>query len=187
MGIETVLILDTETTGLHPDKGSQMIEVGAILYSAKHKCVLQSFASLFPCVENPVEHVNNIKPEVTQEPMPHKLVLPHLIEMANNAQACVAHNAEFDIKFLDATWPQIPQKWKERKWICTKKDFKWPVPLYRNRLEDICNAMGVPYIDAHRALIDCHFIALCFSKVADLVLRLDQAGRNSFSMSTNFR
>ena len=34
--IGNVLIVDTETTGLHPDKGAKIIEIAALLYNIKY-------------------------------------------------------------------------------------------------------------------------------------------------------
>jgi DNA polymerase-3 subunit epsilon len=183
--MENVLIIDTETTGLDPSKGAIMIEIGAMLYNLKHKQVLQNFSTFLPCDSNPVENINNIKAEVTREKMPVEAGLIFLKYMADKADAMVAHNAEFDRKFLQ-TNEILSGSFAGKKWICTKKDFRWPVQLYRNRLQDICSAMGVPYADAHRALIDCHFLALCFTKVDDLEQRMISASRAGFGSGKGF-
>jgi DNA polymerase-3 subunit epsilon len=184
--MKNVLIIDTETTGLHPDKGDKIIEIGAMLFNVEHRVVLQNFSTFLPCETNPVEHINNIKAEWTKcSPNTHS-ALSFLKDMAKNAQAFVAHNAEFDKKFLQTVKELDGEFWSKR-WICTKADFKWPVALFRNRLQDVCFAMGVPYADAHRALIDCHFLALCFSKVDDLEHRLISANRTQFGAGKNYR
>lgn len=198
--IENLLILDTETTGLDVKRGSAMIEIAAVLFNVRHKTVLQSFATLLPCTENPVERINNISAESTQceyafkkkrEPQVRTETINEgngsttivtemyetffgdiILEMNSKAQAVVAHNAEFDRRFIAA------QEWSEKilanKWICTKENFSWPRKLLRFRLEDICNVMGVPYVNAHRAMADCMFIAQCFAKVEDLQERIDR-------------
>jgi len=164
--IENILILDTETTGLDPSKGSKIIEVAATLFNIKHKIVLQNFSTLFPCDENPVERINHIKAEATRLNYSNIMTDTILMVMNANAQACVAHNAEFDKRFIAS----IPcgEVLLKNKWICTKANFTWPVPLQRLRLEDICNGMKVPYFEAHRALTDCLLLAQCFAKIDDL-------------------
>lgn len=184
--MENVLIIDTETTGLEPSKGALCIEIGAMLYNVKHKVVLQNFSTFLPCTENPVENINNIKPEWTQVNKNTHSALHFLKDMAKNAQALVAHNADFDKRFL-LTCEDLDIEFHSKRWICTKKDFKWPVQLYRNRLQDVCSAMGVAYADAHRALVDCAFIAACFSKVDDLEQRLFTATQTTFSGGQSFR
>lgn len=185
--MENVLIVDVETTGLDPLKGAVIIELAAILYNVKYRTILQQFSTLFPCDENPVENINNISAASTRVKMPMTLVVPLLCQMADHAQAWVAHNASFDKKFIATLDPQPGIRFADRKWICTKADFRWPVHLYRTRLQDVCAAMEVPYVDAHRALTDCDFIAKCFTKVADLEGRLLGAGKNSFSNGNKFR
>ena len=170
--IENILIIDTETTGLHPEKGAKLIEVGAVLFNVKYKAVLQCYSSLLPCDENPVEHINHINVEWTKSPYSIEEIDPILVNLANNSEAIVAHNAQFDKKFISLLKCGIYLL--NHRWICTKNNFTWPVPLSRLRLEDICNAMGVPYIDAHRALQDCLLLAQCFAKVEDLQNRIDR-------------
>jgi len=191
--IENVLIIDTETTGLFPAKGDQIIEVAAVLYNVRLKTILQCFSTLLFCETNPAEKINHISPEATQSkyafvnrlcseeiidiwenPASHTTIVVEdkptfnylLTEMANVAQACVAHNAQFDKGFIKQL--KCGEHLLNMKWICTKSNFTWPVPLTRFRLEDICTAMGVPYLHAHRAMSDCLLIAQCFNNVDDL-------------------
>lgn len=170
--IENVLILDTETTGLHPDKGAQIIELGAILYNVKHKAILQQFSTLFPCETNPVEHINHISAELTKGKYMADHMKDALISMIANCDAFVAHNAPFDRNFLLAD-ARMGDLFHSKPWICTQRDFKWPALLTRFRLQDVCGAMGIPYVEAHRALTDCNFIAQCFSKIDDLEERIN--------------
>lgn len=170
--IENVLIIDCETSGLHPEHGAQIIELGAILYNVKHKAILQQFSTLIPCDANPVEHINNISVEITNCNYTFIWALEMTKLMSMNAQAVVAHNAQFDRKFILADH-HLSLHFKDCKWICTKNDFQWPVPLKRTRLIDVCEAMGVQYVSAHRALVDCNFIVQCFGKVNDLQERID--------------
>lgn len=168
--IENILIIDTETTGLDPKK-CQVIEIGAILYNVKHKAVLQTYSSLIPCGTNPVEHINHISAASTNCEYPANAFNQILERMNVYAQVCVAHNASFDKKFLETLPCGAPIL--ANKWICTKENFTWPVKLTRFRLEDICNAMGVPYVNAHRALSDCFLLASCFERVDDLEARFN--------------
>lgn len=199
--IENVLILDTETTGLFPDKGDSIIEIAAVLFNVKHKTVLQCFSTLLPCVTNPVEKINHISAESTQceypfvskkflsveevrdiwnNPFSDETILYDemvsynyiLSQMANSSQACIAHNAQFDRGFVKQL--ECGEHLLSKKWICTKRNFTWPVSLTRFRLEDICNAMGVSYLNAHRAMTDCLLIAQCFEKVEDLQVRINR-------------
>lgn len=169
--IENILILDTETTGLAPKKGDQVIEIGVILFNLKYKSVLQSFSTLVPCEENPVERINHIPAGLTQCKYPRQTNDQYFMEsvlpsMAEAAQAIVAHNAEFDRGFVAAM--PCCRSLAEMQWICTKRNFTWPCHLTRFSLEAVCAGMGVPYVQAHRALNDCQLLAQCFQKIHDL-------------------
>lgn len=164
--MENIVIIDTETTGLEPSKGAKIIEVAAVLFSVKHKTILQSFSTLLPCEHNPVENINHIKVEFTNAPFSLIKMNEVLLMMVDSAEACVAHHKAFDMKFVDLL--PCGKEILNKKWICTKTNFPWPISLSRYRLEDICNAMRVPYVNAHRALMDCLLLAQCFEKVNDL-------------------
>lgn len=177
MTIENVLIVDTETNGLHPEHGAKVIEIGAILYNIKNRAILQCLSTLFPCESNPVQHINNITPESTKSPMvADHILMPLFLHMARESQVFVAHNAQFDKKFIDPM--KFTKSWQNDPfdWICTKSGFKWPSNPSRLRLQDVCRSMGIDYAEgAHRSMYDCERIALCFSKVDDLQERIDAA------------
>lgn len=170
--IENIVIIDTETTGLSPAKGSKIIEIAAVLFNLKHKVILQSYATLLPCETNPVEHINHISAEATKCDYSLIKLDDILMSIVDKAQVCVAHHKKFDMDFVGLL--SCGKHILNKRWICTKADFKWPVTLQRYRLEDICNAMRVPYINAHRALIDCLMLAQCFQRVEDLEDRFNK-------------
>lgn len=170
-----ILILDTETTGLEPSKGARLIEIGALLYSVTHQVTLQTFSTFLPTAVNEAEHINHIKPEWTRSGYDIVPAFDMLEGMANMADFIVAHNAAFDKKFMQLA--EMSDSFYAKRWICTKENFTWPVRLPRMRLEDICHAMGVSYVGAHRALTDVQFLADCFSKIEDLERRFEKFER----------
>src|ERR1017187_3493638 len=98
--MENILVIDLETTGLDP-KTCKTIEIGALLFSVKHKVVIQTLAFFLPCDENPVEHINHIKADWTNTPAMWSGAFKMLDEMANMSRVIVAHNARFDKSFMD--------------------------------------------------------------------------------------
>lgn len=176
--MDNILIIDTETTGLNPEKGAICIEVGAILFSVKHKQPLQICSTLLRCLANEVEHINNISPSLTQLITNPSGMLSEIFMMATKANAIVAHNAQFDKKFIYTIDPFKVIGFSHKPWICTRNDFPWPALLSGRKLSDICNAMYVPYVDAHRALADCNLLMQCLQKVNDLEYRLESALHN---------
>lgn len=161
--IETVLIIDTETTGLTPEEG-KLCEVGAILYSVEHRATLMQVSFLCPIKENPVVHINGIKPEIT--PMFYHAETVNLLHsMATQADAYVAHNAAFDRQWLENKRFDLPQL----PWLCTMEDFRWGGDLRANpSVRDLALHHRVPVWSAHRALTDCIYIAQVFDARPDL-------------------
>lgn len=179
--INNVLILDTETTGLSPDKGAVTIEIGALLFNVKHRVVTQTLSTFLPCLNNPVEHINNIKAEWTHSPVGQHW-LSMLLSMAEVADCVMAHNAPFDKRFIDKllptdpAWDSLTKHLRDKLWLCSKDDFPWPPNnTGGKKLENLCQLMGVPYVNAHRALADCQFMVDCFSKMPDIQQKLNYA------------
>lgn len=173
--MNTVLIVDTETTGLSPTD-SYCIEVGAILYNVVLGQEICQLSFVLPCLINPAQDVNNIPPAVTTlgpEPQ-HSIAL--FQQLVGAADAIVAHNADFDRQWFGiGMLPPIPES---KPWICTMSDVPWPKDLRlkgRPSVTALALAHGVPVWAAHRALTDCIYLSHVFKKRSDLQLLLKAA------------
>ena len=160
---KTLLIVDLETTGLHPEK-SQVIEVAACLFSVEHREIIQSLCFLLPCEgENEAEAINHIKPELTQVSAPWRSSLHLLNEMIADADAMLAHNAAFDSQWFGIG--KLPAV--HIPWLCTMTDFDWGCRS-AGGLRDLAANHGVPITKAHRALADVELVAGVLSAREDL-------------------
>ncbi len=168
--LETLLILDTETTGLDP-KIDQCLEVGVILFHISSRAVLAQQSFLLPVEKNPAERINGIPASVTKLPQPFSLGLKYLDALINTADIVVAHNAAFDRQWFGrAPLPVI-----SKPWVCSMEDIIWPEEKNlrpRPSVRDLALAYGVPVWSAHRALTDCIYLAEVFSRCEDLELLL---------------
>ena len=90
-----LLILDTETTGLDPQR-DHCIELGAVLFDLPRRSVLSQVSLLLPCDQNPAQAVNGIDPVLTQQPQPWQQGLQWFEALLASADLVVAHNAAFD-------------------------------------------------------------------------------------------
>jgi len=88
--LETLLILDLETTGFSPEK-HRCIELGAVLFSVSLRTTLSQVSMLFPVDQNPAQRINSISPEASQRPQPWQQTLELFQVMAQHADAAVAH------------------------------------------------------------------------------------------------
>jgi DNA polymerase-3 subunit epsilon len=163
---QRLLILDTETTGLDPER-DRCIELGAVLFDLPHRSVLSQISLLFPCEENPAEAINGIAPALTQQPQPWQQGLQWFEALLDSADLVVAHNAAFDRQWFGvAPLPPI-----EKPWLCTMEDIRWPADrgLRPNpSVRDLALAYGVPVWAAHRALTDCIYLAQVFERCEGL-------------------
>lgn len=151
---ETLLIVDTETTGLNPEADS-LCEVGAILFSVEHRAVIQQVSFLLPIPSNPAGAINGISAGLSC--MVDTLQARRLfLAMAAEADALLAHNAAFDAVWID---PLLTPALRSLPWICTCEGIRWPGLRLNPSLTDLALAYGVPVWAAHRALTDCTYLA----------------------------
>ena len=138
----TLLILDTETTGLDPDQ-DQCVEVGVILFDVAARSVLAQQSFLLPVQVNGAEPINRIPAAVSQRPQPWREALVWFETLVAAADVVVAHNAAFDRQWFGHG--QLPAI--HCPWLCTMEDLRWPADrLLRSRpsVRDLALAFGVP-------------------------------------------
>ncbi|MCP9899196.1 3'-5' exonuclease [Cyanobium sp. Cruz CV13-4-11] len=170
---ETLLILDTETTGLSTLQG-QCIEVGAILFHVPHRAVLTQVSFLMPCTGNAAEGINGIPAAVTRLEQPWQDALACFRSMVEACEALVAHNVAFDRQWFGLG----PLPALDRPWICSMEDIRWPAERQLRStpsVRDLALAYGVPVWAAHRALTDCIYLAQVFERCTDLEALLQAA------------
>lgn len=163
--MKRVLILDTETTGLDPEKDA-VIEVGAILYSVGSASALTSFSTLLAAGANPAEPINRISEAALAEAggvLSRENAWLYVFSMAEKADAIIAHNAEFDRRFAPD-----PLR-KGRPWICSKNDLEWPKQTALGMsLVGLALAHDLGVSHAHRALTDCDLLSRLLTRAQEL-------------------
>lgn len=97
---ETIIVLDTETTGLD-HKMEKLIEIAAVKLHGTE--VVETFSSLVN-PKKPIRHssflIHNISEEMVQDAPPIEEVLPKFLAFVEN-YSYVAHNAIFDYSFIN--------------------------------------------------------------------------------------
>lgn len=160
-----VLLLDCETTGLHP-ASDRVIEVAAIRYDEKGRRELATVVRPhpLPILGEQITHLTGITQEMVEAGRPDAEVFAALREMATKA-VIIGHNVPFDIGFLNAEFQRLGLKPWAGDFICTRalatflKIGKQSVnragyPYMSYKLADVCEAMGITLEGAHRALND---------------------------------
>lgn len=99
---ERQLIMDTETTGLHPDKGDRIVEVGIIEMVGRKFTGVQLHVYLNPdkIMDEEVIKVHGISNEFLSDKPRFDDVAVYLYEFMKGSEL-IAHNASFDMGFLE--------------------------------------------------------------------------------------
>lgn len=171
-GLNTLLIIDTETTGLDPEV-DQCLEVGAILFDVPSRQVLAQQSFLLPVEANAAEPINRIPAATTTLPQPWRPALVYLQALMEAADVLVAHNAAFDSQWFGRG--HLPSTTKP--WLCSMDDMRWPADRQlrpRPSVRDLALAYEIPVWAAHRALTDCIYLVEVFRRCEDLEQRLVQ-------------
>lgn len=162
--------LDTETTGVSPEKGDRIIEA----------CFVHvDFVTGLPVGV----YEQRFKPDVPIDPEAQKV---HGISMADlegcptfadkaeevsrelsRGQLLIAHNMDFDGLFLASELEKAGQKLPKTPTFCTMKNGRWACfDGKQPRLQELCFALGIPYDPAlaHAALYDTQVMVECYLK-----------------------
>ncbi len=172
-GLEKILILDTETTGLDENK-EDVIEIGCILFHVGSRSVLSQVSFLLPVFKNDAAHINGISAEISNISQPWEKGLDFFLSLVDSCDLIIAHNVEFDKKWFGKG--RLPNL--SKKWLCSLEDINWS---FKKSLKstpsvtDLALSFGVPVWNLHRALSDCYYLAEVFKKCENLEELLSKA------------
>lgn len=164
----TVLLLDTETTGLDASR-DQIIELALL----RVQLDLQTGQScgevlVYDGLQDPglpispeIEALTGISNAMVQG---QTLDEARVAELMQGVDLVIAHNAAFDRPFVEARLPQF----EALAWACSFADIDWKALGQSSaKLENLALAQGWFY-DAHRAEMDCHaLLAVLAQPLAD--------------------
>lgn len=162
------VVLDLETSGLSPDKGGRIIEIGAVL--VENGKITNTFETLV----NPEQKIYGKTTEltgITNEMLVGKptigQVLPELYKFMGDS-VVVAHNADFDWnRFLLFFFKKVgiyPSNSVIDTLLLSKHFFP---NNKKHNLKVLCNELGVGLDQHHRALTDTKATAGCLLKMKE--------------------
>jgi DNA polymerase III subunit epsilon len=170
MGNYSVVVLDFETTGLSPVYGDRVIEIGAVIINNNR--IVDRFQSLM----NPGMRISGFIEEYTGITNRMLRDAPPVEEVMNTfstfmaREYLVAHNAGFDIRFLDAELSRINKK-RCQEFACTMLASRRIYPHAPNhKLETLVRYKKLATSGVfHRALADAEMTGhLWISMINDL-------------------
>lgn len=164
--LDMYVMLDTETTGLHPEEGATLIEIGAFLVQPGNENSRPKFEQLIDPRQPLSEFITGLTGITDQmlQGMPtagaamlrfHQWL--DQVWPSGEPLTIIAHNAEFDVSFLDAAervYDPTASGFYCR-WLCTK-EMSWELnPQKRHhRVTDLIADYHIGDTEEHRALAD---------------------------------
>lgn len=159
------IILDTETTGINPEEGHNIIEIGCVVLERRRITDEHFHEYIKPDrdVEEEAISVHGITNEFLQDKPAFAEVADAFIEFVRGAELII-HNAAFDIGFLDAELAR--NGYSERMAdICpritdTLLMARRKFPGQKNNLDALCRRYSIEHFDReyHGALLDSRIL-----------------------------
>ncbi len=159
------VILDTETTGLEPEQGHRIIEIGCVELVNRRKTGRTFHRYLRPDreVDWGALQVHGITNEFLAQQPRFAEIVDELIEFVADSELII-HNAAFDVAFLDAELKRLPGPLRVVRELCSITDTlplaRQMHPGQRNSLDALCKRYGVDNSrrELHGALLDAQIL-----------------------------
>jgi DNA polymerase III subunit epsilon len=174
------IVIDTETTGLDPLAGHRVVEIGAVELVDRAPTGRTFHRYLNPERDMPADAVavHGLTAEFLADKPPFEYVADEFLAFVGDAPL-VAHNAGFDIGFLNAELKRAgkPPIATERV-VDTLVLARRKHPGGHNTLDDLCSRYGIDrsHRTQHGALLDAELLAAVYVELIttrQAALRLD--------------
>ncbi|WP_395670029.1 3'-5' exonuclease [Rhodoferax sp.] len=152
----TVLVLDTETTGLDAQR-ERVIELALLRVQVDLSDGLPvGPVQVYDGLEDPGKPIPKEVVALTgirdADVRGQRLDETRIAELLDGVDCVIAHNAAFDRPFVEKRLPQFA----DLRWSCSFAEIDWKQQGRSSaKLESLAQALGWFY-DAHRAEMDCH-------------------------------
>ncbi len=163
--------LDLETTGLDP-RNDAIIEIGAVRFNGSRiEAEFQKLINPGRPIPPEITRLTGISNEMVRKAPPLHAVLAQIVDFVGDSPV-VGHNVQFDLGFmLNANVLQYTQA------VDTYELAAALMPLAsRYNLGGLCQQLGIPLQNAHRALDDArmthHLFLVLFEKAKELPIEL---------------
>jgi DNA polymerase III subunit epsilon len=160
MLMDTVVVLDFETTGLHPEQGDRITEVAAV--RLQNGEVVDRYQSLMNCerrLSNSIRHFTGITQQMIDSAPAAWRVIPELL-LFIGYDPVVSHNAAFDQGFLDCECERMRLRRYGEDFICTVQLARGLLPnLDGYSLHSLVRHFKLPNTGQHRAALDAEATA----------------------------
>ncbi|MGE4348425.1 MAG: DNA polymerase III subunit epsilon [Candidatus Berkiella sp.] len=184
------IILDTETTGLSPEQGHRVIEIGCV--EMMHRRLTGKTFHVYLNPEREVDKgafmVHGISNDFLKDkPLFHEIV-DEFITFIKDAELII-HNAPFDVGFLESEFKRVNLRgWEDLSSQCTVTDTlaiaRKKHPGQKNNLDALCKRYQVnnQHREKHGALLDAEILADVYLAMTGGQSKLDLESNTSQTM-----
>lgn len=150
-------VIDFETTGFSPERTDRVVEVGVVLTDGDGRVQDEWTTLVNPHRDVSASHIHGINAGDLLDAPSFGDISGHVLEMLAG-RAVVAHNAVFDMRFLQCELQRAGYAVAERPAaLCS---MKWAGRVVgAAKLDQCCEALGIALDDAHTALCDAQATA----------------------------
>jgi DNA polymerase-3 subunit epsilon len=157
------IILDTETTGLDPQEGDRIVELGCVELVNRMPTGRQYQEYLNPERDVPdlATRIHGLTTEFLKDKPVFADVVDSFLEFVGDADL-VAHNAEFDMRFVNCELENLGlDRITPTRVIDTLQMARSKYPGAQNSLDALCRRLGVDNSNRslHGALLDAQLLA----------------------------
>ncbi|MCQ2734387.1 MAG: DNA polymerase III subunit epsilon [Alphaproteobacteria bacterium] len=164
------ICFDTETTGFYPDKGDRVIEIGALelIDHIPTGKIFHEYINPERDVPEEVVKIHGIKTEDLIDKPKFSEIAEKWVEFVGDDGVFVAHNAEFDMKFINFELQKCGYEVYEKErvvdsLIIARKKY----PGQHNSLEALCKRFNIDDSARtyHGALLDAQLLSEVYYKL----------------------
>lgn len=159
------VVLDTETTGLEPERGHRIIEIGAVELVDRRLTgeTFHQYVNPQREIDQGALQVHGITEEFLAAKPPFADIVDGFLSFIQGAELII-HNASFDLSFLDYELSQLPGEERRIKDLCQVIDSlalaRNRYPGQKNNLDALCRRLKVDNSarENHGALLDAEIL-----------------------------
>ena len=177
------IVLDTETTGLSPNKGDRVVEIGCVelINHVPTENTFQVYLNPERDMDEGAQRVHGLTNEFLLDKPKFSEIVEEFISYIGESKI-IAHNASFDINFLNSELARVDRsKISDERVVDTLKMAREKYPGARNSLDALCKRFLVDNSNRklHGALLDSELLAevyleLIGGKEPDLALAVEK-------------
>jgi DNA polymerase III subunit epsilon len=187
-----IVVLDTETTGLNPQEGHRIIEIGCVELVNRRLTGNRFHVYVNPGreIDQGAIEVHGITNEFLEDKQRFQDIATDFIAFIKGAEL-VIHNAPFDVGFINHEFALLDKQASTVEQLCTVFDTltfaRQKHPGQRNSLDALCRRYSIDnsHRELHGALLDAEILADVFLLMTGGQASLLDDGESVGSQSAN--